>query len=272
MKDEIYNDIHLNIKAVTIAHEYIIYRNQKCDYSEGRRVCGLCYVISGNMVYKLNSGEKYVFEEGDMFFCPPNIAYTAIAKSNFKHFTVNFTADTDENCELTKKGITVVKNVGKGTVKNLFIELCDLYKSKGAGYSMRAAGYAYALMGEFIAALCEQKISSRISKKILAAKEYINKNYKEPMDVRMLADTFLMSETNFRREFKRIFSMAPMHYRDSVRLSYAKEFLSAGFYNVGEVARLIGIEDEGYFCRFFKKHTGQTPKEYSKRLRMNGEW
>ncbi len=260
-----HNDIHLDIKSVTMAHEFTICKNQKCDYSDGRRVCGICYVLSGEMLYKINSGISYVFGEGDVFFLPPNIAYTAVSKKDFKHFTVNFIADVNEECGFSAFEIAYIRNVGAGRFKTLFHELCDLYKNKGAGYSMKAVGYVYALMGEFISLLCERKMTSEVSKKMLAAKEYIDKNYKEPINVEDLAHQFLMSETNFRREFKRQFSEAPMHYRDRVRLSYAKEFLSAGFYNVGEVARLLGMEDEGYFCRFFKKHTGLTPKEYARR-------
>ncbi len=257
-------DINIDIKKVTMAHEFTLYKNQKCDYAEGRRVCGLCFVLSGEMLYKISSGENFVFKEGDVFFMPPGIAYTAVPKSDFKHFTINFIAKMESECGLPVNKITSVNGVFTGRFRNLFRETCELYKYKSAGYSMKAVGYAYALMGEFADALYEQRMTSSNGKNLRLAKEFIDKNYSKSITIGELASIASMSETNFRREFKRLFSESPMHYRDRVRLSYAKEFLGTGIYNVGEVSELIGMEDEGYFCRFFKKHTGLTPKEYAK--------
>ncbi len=251
--------MHIDIKSVTIAHEFTLYKNQSTNYSEGRQVYGLCYVESGSVVYKLYSGEKYTYTAGDFFFLPPDIAYIAHALDDFKHFTVNFTADT-ASAPIFKK-ITAVK-LATGRVPSLFKELCELYMYKRAGYSMRAVGYVYALVGEFIEAMYFEGMTSANRKKLQKAKEYIDKNYSKNITISELAKIANMSETHFRREFVKLFSSAPMQYRDEVRVFYAKAFLSSGFYNVGEVAAIVGIEDEGYFCRFFKKHTLLTPKQY----------
>ena len=68
-----------------------------------------------------------------------------------------------------------------------------------------------------------------------------------------------MSKTNFRREWRARYADTPIRYRDSIRLHYASEYLSGGYYSVSEVAKKCGFEDLSYFVRFFKKHTGRTP-------------
>jgi AraC-like DNA-binding protein len=51
-----------------------------------------------------------------------------------------------------------------------------------------------------------------------------------------------------------------------MRLNFAKDYLSCGYYTVAEVAKKCGFEDASYFVRFFKKKTGCTPNEFKKQL------
>ena len=46
---------------------------------------------------------------------------------------------------------------------------------------------------------------------------------------------------------------------DEKRVREAKRLLFWGEHSVKEIARHLNFEDDGYFNRFFKKHTGQTP-------------
>ncbi len=48
------------------------------------------------------------------------------------------------------------------------------------------------------------------------------------------------------------------------RINEAKRLLASGEGRVFEVARNVGIADPRYFCRVFKKHTGLSPREYSR--------
>ena len=44
----------------------------------------------------------------------------------------------------------------------------------------------------------------------------------------------------------------------------AKGLLSATQMSFIDIASAVGIEDQSYFSRFFRKHTGHTPTEYRK--------
>ena len=46
------------------------------------------------------------------------------------------------------------------------------------------------------------------------------------------------------------------------RIEKAKIYLKDTDYKVYEVADILGFENVTYFSRFFKKHTGISPKEY----------
>lgn len=51
-------------------------------------------------------------------------------------------------------------------------------------------------------------------------------------------------------------------YIQLCRLDKAKELLVDAHLSIGEVAEQTGFKDVNYFIRFFKKHTGVTPKRY----------
>ena len=100
--------------------------------------------------------------------------------------------------------------------------------------------------------------------RLLPAKEYIEQHFDSPITLERLAFLSDMSVTNFRREWQRYYSKTPIQYRDSIRLYYAKEYLSSGYYSVTEIAKKCGFDDISYFGRYFKKKTGSTPGEFKK--------
>ena len=65
---------------------------------------------------------------------------------------------------------------------------------------------------------------------------------------------------------KKIYAEAPIQYRDSIRLYYAKEYLSSGYYTVSETAEKCGFDDVSYFVRFFKPKAGLPPLNLKRNL------
>ncbi len=51
---------------------------------------------------------------------------------------------------------------------------------------------------------------------------------------------------------------------DEKRVVEAKRLLFWGKHSVKEIAGHLNFEDDAYFNRFFKKHTGQTPALFQK--------
>jgi len=103
-------------------------------------------------------------------------------------------------------------------------------------------------------------------RRLLCAKEYLEQHFDRSVTLDYLAFLSDMSVTNFRREWKKSYAESPLQYRDSIRLHYAKEYLSSGYYSVREIAGKCGFEDVSYFVRFFKKKAGVTPGEYKKQM------
>lgn len=73
-----------------------------------------------------------------------------------------------------------------------------------------------------------------------------------------------ISESGFRSIFKKAYGISPIEYKMNVRLNKAKLLLHSTDMTVEEIAEALNFYDTAYFSKLFKKHTGFSPKEYSK--------
>ena len=53
-----------------------------------------------------------------------------------------------------------------------------------------------------------------------------------------------------------------MDWIEISRLNLAKSLLKQGSLQISEIAAAVGIDDQSYFTRFFKKNEGYTPSQY----------
>lgn len=79
-----------------------------------------------------------------------------------------------------------------------------------------------------------------------------------------VADAFAeltLSRDHARRLFKEHMGMSPVQYLIDLRMTRAKELLQMGF-TVKETADKVGLQDQYYFSRLFKKTQGVSPSEF----------
>lgn len=68
------------------------------------------------------------------------------------------------------------------------------------------------------------------------------------------------------RLVKQTTGRSPGAWVDIVRIGRAKELLSGTPSSMIDIAAAVGLEDQSYFSRFFRKHTGLTPSAYRKKM------
>ncbi|MBQ8551445.1 MAG: helix-turn-helix transcriptional regulator [Clostridia bacterium] len=259
-------EFNIDIKKIIIAHEFVLDRIQKCAYPSGRGNYGFVYTLDGNAQYRFTNGDNVTVTKGNMLFLSPDAAYTIITEKAFRHYTVNFDIhqSTSKLCVLDRPYLLVTED-NTERFRRLAEEVVSLWASKRSGCEMQAVGRLYELLSAFY---YDRIIADNIPSngRLLCAKEYIEKHFKGSVSLAELASLTDMSVTNFRREWKKHYNNTPLAYRDSLRLSFARELLSSGYYNVSEIAEKCGFDDVGYFIRFFRKHTGITPYKYKQQL------
>lgn len=75
-----------------------------------------------------------------------------------------------------------------------------------------------------------------------------------------------MSETKYKKLFKKISGISPHLFFQSNKLSYAKEILETGEFTIGEIADKFGFFDSTHLIEQFKNTYGVPPKEYLSQL------
>lgn len=123
---------------------------------------------------------------------------------------------------------------------------------------MRIKGLFYLLLDRitssfFTEASAEQKIIEKATELLRSDKEW---------KISEIAHQCGISESRLRKTFKSIMGISPSEYRLNFKLTRAKYLFESTDLRIGEVADLLHFYDAAYFCKIFKQHTGQTPKQF----------
>jgi AraC-like DNA-binding protein len=101
------------------------------------------------------------------------------------------------------------------------------------------------------------------------ARDRMDREYAEPLDVPALARTAAMSPAHFSRRFRDAYSETPYSYLMTRRIERAKWLLRQGDLSVTEVCMAVGCTSLGSFSTKFTELVGETPSAY--RARDHGE-
>lgn len=91
---------------------------------------------------------------------------------------------------------------------------------------------------------------------------YLEDNFKEKITIDDLAFLFGTNRTTLCREFKNYTKKTITEYIDDIKIQKAKAYIKNTNKTFTEIALILNFESIHYFTRFFKKHTGETPKTF----------
>jgi len=97
------------------------------------------------------------------------------------------------------------------------------------------------------------------------ARDLMDREYDQPLDVDVLARTALMSTAHFSRQFRAAYGETPYAYLMTRRIERAKALLRRGDLSVTEVCMAVGCSSLGSFSARFTQLAGETPTAYRAR-------
>ncbi|ALG11205.1 transcriptional regulator GlxA family with amidase domain [Kibdelosporangium phytohabitans] len=100
------------------------------------------------------------------------------------------------------------------------------------------------------------------NRRLLRARDAMDRDFAAPLDVPALARIALMSPTHFTRSFRAAFGETPHRYLQRRRIERAMALLRSPAVTVTEVAEQVGFESLGTFSRTFRTIVGLSPTEY----------
>ncbi|MFY9783137.1 MAG: AraC family transcriptional regulator [Acidimicrobiales bacterium] len=93
------------------------------------------------------------------------------------------------------------------------------------------------------------------------ARDLIDRDYAQPLDVSAIARAALMSPAHFSRKFHAAYGETPYTYLMTRRVERAKALLRQGS-SVGEACAAVGFSSLGSFSSRFSEIVGVTPSRY----------
>lgn len=97
------------------------------------------------------------------------------------------------------------------------------------------------------------------------AKDRMDREFDQPLDVPALAGYALMSTGHFSRSFKAAFGESPYSYLMTRRIERAKALLRRGDTSVTDACFAVGCTSLGSFSTRFTELVGETPSAYRAR-------
>ncbi len=91
---------------------------------------------------------------------------------------------------------------------------------------------------------------------------YLKEFYANKIVIGDIAKRYRISSSHMSSTFKKITGLSISSYLSNIRIEEAKKLLVNSRLRINEVSRRVGIDDELYFSRIFRKATGLSPKQY----------
>lgn len=97
------------------------------------------------------------------------------------------------------------------------------------------------------------------------ARDLMDRDYAEPLDVPAMARAALMSPAHFSRQFRVAYGETPYGYLMTRRIERAMALLRRGDLSVTEVCVAVGCTSLGSFSARFTETVGESPSAYRAR-------
>lgn len=231
--------------------EYLL-ANSKCEgkvlVDSKTVVKGICIDIS-----------RDVLSEALSSYISPGTSFPDLALGRF--FQTEEFLENKFHVEKTNLGY-LLTGISEKLIRNPF----DNYSFENEFYFSLAEKIVedYKLIFDQIYGIKTIKAETRkdLFRKLNKAKELIDYNFHEKLNMKDVAQFSSLSEYHFFRLFKAAFNISPQQYLINKRMERSLELLQSGNYTVSEAAFATGFSDIYSFSRAFKKHFGISPQKY----------
>ena len=104
-----------------------------------------------------------------------------------------------------------------------------------------------------------------LNRRMLRARDAIDRTYSQPLDIRALASVASVSEAHFIRTFGATFGETPHRYLQRRRVERAMFLLRETERSITDICLDVGFASLGTFSRTFRDIVGVNPTDYRER-------
>ena len=101
-----------------------------------------------------------------------------------------------------------------------------------------------------------------LNRRLLRARDAMDRSYAEPLDVRVVAAVAHLSEAHFIRSYRAAFGETPHRYLQRRRVERSMFLLRETDRSVTDICFDVGFTSRGTFSRTFREIVGEAPSDY----------
>ena len=136
------------------------------------------------------------------------------------------------------------KEITQGLLLALFYEIYDIYQGHNTAKERTPKSRKEDLFERFI--------------------RYVSEHYKEERSVSYYADKMFLTPKHLSTVVKEVSGKTAGEWIDSLVILEAKAMLKSSEQSIQEIADELHFANQSFFGKYFKHHTGLSPKEYRK--------
>lgn len=210
----------------------------------------------------------YTLQKNDLIIHAPLEFHSIRSVKEPSVLITSFTATGELPTELTNGIFTLNEKYSEE-----FMEIFDRI------HSFRENGPANAYSGQEVASRLEAlliRLANKSSEEQLSLSQSANEysrvasvmaeNVCANLSLPQLAKLCNISVSYIKLLFKKYTTISPMSYYANLRIQHAIQLMKDGM-SASEIANAMNFSSPNYFSVFFKKHTGEIPSVYRKRLK-----
>lgn len=233
----------------------------------------LLYIIKGSGTFTSSSTETTVVNEGDMFLLFPGQwhSYHPDKDTGWTELWIGFTGEIIDSWKTNG----IVSQQHQIFHVGIMEELVGLYKQAMNAADAQESGYQQMLCG-IVCHLLSSCLyydrnaayrSDRVQDTISKVRSYISDNVNSATPESAAAHVSV-GYSKMRKLFKQYTGLTLGQYIAEVRTNKAKNLLSNTDMPIGEIAGMLGFDNEEYFSTSFKRITNEQPTAYRKRMQQ----
>ena len=225
----------------------------------------LIYFHSCRGHYRMINGMEIDATPGDLVYIPKGAAYEV----NFSHtgtrapdcIRIEFLMmENQEDCVFSETIVNWKEHYPKYVQKKLF-EIVNQYQAPVKSL-MSIKSLFFGVLYDISYAFHKHYLSNAEFASIYDGIHYIENDALQSLSISEIANMCYVSESYFRKTFKRYSGCSPTEYRLNKKIERAKDLLLTNEMTVREVAEELNFKNIYYFSRVFTKKVGIAPKTY----------
>jgi AraC-like DNA-binding protein len=225
------------------------------------------FILDGEGWIKADEAELLPVK-GQMYLLPAGSlqSFSTINANPYDKYYCHFCAKAGNTSIFDVLRLPLCVNVKEGEkTKEIYRQLLESFNRADALSLINTKALVLQLILRYIESCDPEEVTvpgKTSNLNMIKAVNYIDKNYRQDLQVKKIAEMSNYHPCYFTKLFKETFNSSPVQYITRIRVEKSKKLLIATDRSISQIADEVGFNSPFYFASKFKSHTGLTPSEY----------